>query len=88
MKPQNKQGDRQRTPRSPFGLPPKRRPPPQRPLPSPSKLVTMAATITVGSPDRNLLLTLRSLSCPMRQSLMQLPQRSLSRASRVILRSR
>ena len=39
MPQKNKQGDRQRTPRSPFGLPPKR--PPQSP-PKPSRARTAA----------------------------------------------
>jgi hypothetical protein len=54
----NKQGDRQRTPRSPWGLPPKR-PPQNPPLPSkePSRklqnLALTAATLTVGLPRNN-----------------------------------
>jgi hypothetical protein len=81
MTQQNKPPRPQRTPRSPFKLPPRRLPP------NPQKLVTMAATLAVGSPERNLTLALHSLACPTRQSLMQMPLRSLSRASRVILRS-
>jgi hypothetical protein len=40
LKHQNKKGDRQRTPRSPFGLPPKR---PQPSPPLPAKIVATVA---------------------------------------------
>jgi hypothetical protein len=51
----NKQGDRQKTPRSPWGLPPRR--PPQNPPKAPSRkvrsLALTAATLAVGLPRNN-----------------------------------
>lgn len=47
MPPRQKQGDRPRTPRSPFGLRPKR--PRPNPQPSPSKIVAMVADLTESS---------------------------------------
>jgi hypothetical protein len=54
LKPQNsKKGDRQRTPRSPFGLPPKRPQPSPPREPLPAKIVATVAVWTGNSLARS-----------------------------------
>lgn len=83
-----KKGDRQRTPRSPFGLPPKR-PRPENPPhpPRPSKvlmIVATAARLTVGSPSANPLIQLgrlqRQVSNPVLRLLLKRSQMLLKRS--------